>query len=281
MRRRETDSLVWFQFESLASRAPFVTHGAFARLGGVSGPPYASLNAGSQTSDDPACIGENHRRIAATLAGAPLLVGCLPDQHHDVREVLAEDVISAAQAARLLPGRCDALITRVRGAALYWAVADCAVVLLVDTEHEAIGLAHAGWRGTSEGTVLQTLAAMRRAYNTRAERCLAAIAPTIGPCCYEVDDPVRQAFRANPSNPLAGEIARFSTLRVPDGAGGERESLRLDLAASNQALLVACGVPADQIEVADLCTGCHTDLFFSHRVEGGPTGRFAVALGLL
>jgi YfiH family protein len=272
---------VWFQFASLARHAPFTTHGVFSRLGGVSAAPYASLNAGPQTADDPARIAENHARIAAALPGGPLLVGCLPDQGSAVREILAEDIAGARPPACLLPGRGDAFITRVRGIALYWAVADCSVILLVDPAHQAIGLAHAGWRGTSEGVVLQTLAAMSRTYDTSPEECFAAIGPTIGPCCYEVDEPVRQAFRANPSNPLAEEIARFSTVRVPDDARGERESLRLDIAASNHALLVACGVPASQIEVADLCTGSHTNPFFSHRVKGGPTGRFAVALGLL
>lgn len=278
MRRNQTDSVVWLQFESLVRHAPFVTHGVFTRLGGVSAAPYAALNAGPQTADDPRHIAQNHARIAAALPDEPLLVGCLPDQRSEVREVTAEDLAGAAPPAHLLPGRCDALITRQRGIALYWAVADCSVVLLVDSAHEAVGLAHAGWRGTRDGIVRKTLDAMRAAYGTSPHDCLAAIGPTIGPCCYEVDEPVRQAFRANP---FAEAAARFSTLSVADGAGGERESLRLDLAASNRAQLVACGVPESRIEVSNQCTGSQTDLFFSHRVEGGPTGRFAVVLGLM
>jgi YfiH family protein len=281
MRRNQTDGLVWFQFESLLARAPFVTHGVFSRLGGVSAPPYASLNAGPQTADNPERVAANHARMAAVLPGTLILVGCLPEQSSAVQEVTTDDMADAQTPAYLLPGRCDALVTNIRGIALYWAVADCSVILIVDPVHAAIGLAHAGWRGTSAGVVLQTLAAMGRTYGTVPEQCLAAIAPTIGPCCYEVDEPVRHAFYANPPNPLADKIARFSRVRVPDGAGGARDSLRLDLAASNQALLVACGVPPEQIETADLCTGCHTDLFYSHRVEGGPTGRFAATLGLL
>lgn len=278
MRRNQSDSLVWFQFDSLTEGAPFVSHGVFSRLGGVSAGRYASLNAGPQTSDDVPYIRENHARIAAVLPGEPLLVGCLPDQLSDVREVRDEDCAGARPPAYLLPGRCDALITCARGIALYWAVADCAVVLLVDPSHVAIGLAHAGWRGTRDGIVRKTLEAMRERYGTVPEHCLAAISPTIGPCCYEVDDRVRLAFRANP---FVEANARFSTQRLPDAAGGERESLRLDLAASNQAQLIACGVPSARIEASDVCTGSRTELFFSHRVEGGPTGRFAVALGLL
>jgi hypothetical protein len=270
--------VVWFQFESLARRAPFVTHGVFSRPGGVSEAPYASLNAGPQTADDRENIVANHARIVSALPGSPLLVGCLPDQRSEVREVREDDVAGARMPAVALPDRCDALLTSLRGIALYWAVADCSVMLIVDPVHEAVGLVHAGWRGASQGIVRNALAAMHAVYGTAPEQCLAAIAPTIGPCCYEVDEPVRAAFAVDP---FAAASARFSTVRVDDGEGGERKSLRLDLAASNREQLVACGVPTEQIEVADLCTGCHTDLFFSHRVEGGPTGRFAVALGLV
>jgi YfiH family protein len=178
----------------------------------------------------------------------------------------------------VLPGGCDAFITRERGIAVFWAVADCAVVLLVDPVHRAIGLAHAGWRGTKEGIVRNTLDAMTACYETRAADVYAAIGPTIGACCYEVDEPVRRAFK---TNPFADAHVRFSTELVRDADGAPLHSLRLDLSASNHAQLLACGVRDDRIEQSDLCTAMHTDLFFSHRKEGVPTGRFAVALGLV
>ena len=271
MRRKQTGPLVWFQFASLVELAPLVTHGVFSRHGGVSEAPYASLNAGHQTADDPA-------RVAGALPGEPLLVGCVPDQRSDVREVTTGDLEGARGPAYVIPARCDALITEVHGIALFWAVADCSVVLIVDAAHEAIGLVHAGWRGTSLGIVSNTLRAMGERYGTRPEQCVTAIAPTIGPCCYEVDQPVYDAFQ---SLPFAGASARFSTVRVADAAGTERDSLRLDLSASNHAQLAACGVSLERIESAEQCTGSHTDLYFSHRVEGSPSGRFAVALGLL
>jgi YfiH family protein len=278
MRRNQSGPPLWLQFESLLERTPFVTHGVFTRLGGVSEAPYASLNAGPQTTDEPVRVATNHARIAAALPGEPILIGSLPQQQSDVCAVTSESIAEAQPPAHLVSGPCDALITNVRGIALYWAVADCAVVLVVDPTHKAIGLVHAGWRGTRGAIVLNAFEAMHEEFGTEPEQCLVAIAPTIGPCCYEVDQPVYDAFRANP---IVAANARFSTVRVAEGAGGERESLRLDLAESNRAQLVACGVPPDRIESANLCTGCHTDLFYSHRVEGGPTGRFAVALGLL
>jgi copper oxidase (laccase) domain-containing protein len=91
-----------------------------------------------------------------------------------------------------------------------------------------------------------------------------------------VDERVRSAFA---QDPFAERNARFSTIMVSD-AGGSRESLRLDVLGSNRAQLLDLGVPAERIEISELCTGSRTDLFFSSRMEGGSTGRFAVVLGL-
>ncbi len=237
-----------------------------------------SLNAGPATPDDPAALGENYRRISATLPGQPLLVGTRPLQGTTLREVVEADLGERTPPAVILPQGCDAFITRARGIGLFWAVADCAVVLLVDPAHEVIGLTHAGWRGTCGAIVRETLEAMHERYGTRAEEVVAAIGPTIGPCCYEVDERVRQEFDRDP---LARRTARFSTVTVTSAEGHERPSLRLDLAASNRAQLLELGVPEQQIEASDCCPGSHTDVFYSHRMEGGQTGRFAIVLGLL
>ena len=278
MIQRQDGEIVWFQFASLNAQADLVTHGVFGRHGGASVAPFTSLNAGPMTPDDPAALAENYRRIRATLPGHPLLVGTRPLQGTTVREVVAADVREYEPPVAILPGGCDALITRVRGIGLFWAVADCTAIMLVDRAHRAIGLTHAGWCGTSGAILRNTLEAMHTHYGTRPADLLAAIAPTIGPCCYEVDEPVRQAFAGDP---LAERTAHFSTVTVPAEEGGVRASLRLDLAASNYAQLRDLGVPAAQIETSEMCPGSNTDLFFSHRMEGGRTGRFAVVLGLL
>jgi YfiH family protein len=277
MIQRQDGEIVWFQFASLSAQEDLVTHGVFGRHGGASAPPFDSLNAGPMTPDDPGALAENYRRIRATLPGQPLLLGTKPLQGTTLREVVAADVEGHEPPVAILSGGCDAYITQARGIGLFWAVADCAAIMLVDSVHRAIGLTHAGWRGTSGAILRNTLDAMREGYGTQPGDVLAAIAPTIGTCCYEVDEPVRQAFA---SDPLAARTGQFTTTSVPTEDGGERESLRLDLSASNYAQLLELGVPAAQIETSDLCPGSHTDLFFSHRMEGGRTGRFAVVLGL-
>ena len=272
-----TDGIVWFQFASLLDHADMVTHGVFSRLGGVSEEPFSSLNAGPTTQDDPSARLENYRRISTTLPGRPLLVGTKPLQGSDVKEVTAAAIGLYAYPAAILPDGCDAFITRERGIGLFWAVADCSVILLVDVTHGAIGLTHAGWRGTRDAIVAKTISAMGEAYGTRPADLRVAIAPTIGPCCYEVDEALRREFAANP---FADQNAHFSVVTVHDPAGGDRPSLRLDLQASNRSQLLACGVREEHIEGSDYCPGSRTDLFFSHRMEGGRTGRFAVVLGL-
>jgi polyphenol oxidase len=280
MRRRESGGVEWYQFEALAALDASLAHGVFTRRGGVSVPPLDTLNAGRAVGDTPAALAENIRRIRAALPGAPQLVSLRPE--HGARVVEVTDALLAGHegdpVARLdVTG--DAMITRLRGVGLYWAVADCAAVLFADPAHGAIGLAHAGWRGTSQAILASTLAAMARTYGTQPGEVRVAIAPCIGPCCYEVDERVRAAFAAHP---LAHKTGIFSTVTVADEtAGGERESHRVDLVASNHAQLRALGVPDDHIEASDFCTGHRRDLFYSHRMERGRTGRFAVVLALV
>jgi polyphenol oxidase len=277
VRQNTNGDIVWFQFESLLSLGDTITHGVFARHGGVSLPPYSSLNAGPATRDDLHAKMENYSRISAALPGHPLLVGTPPLQGSEILEI-TNDLLGAAQPpALLLPGGCDAFITRAPGIGLFWAVADCAVILLVDSRRRAIGLAHAGWRGARDAIVIKTLRRMEEVYGTDAADLHAAIGPTIGPYCYEVDERLRMEFA---QNAFANAHAQFSVIQVEDEDGATRSSLRLDLAQSNRAQLIAAGVPEDCIEMSGLCTGTRRDLFFSHRMEHGRTGRFAVVLGL-
>jgi purine-nucleoside/S-methyl-5'-thioadenosine phosphorylase / adenosine deaminase len=280
MRRRENGGVEWYQFEALATLDRSLAHGVFTRRGGVSAPPLDTLNAGRAVGDTPDALAENIRRIRAALPGAPQLVSLRPE--HGARVVEVTETLLAGhegEAAARVDATGDAMITRLCGVGLYWAVADCAAVLFADPAHGAIGLAHAGWRGTAAAIMASTLAAMARAYGTRPSEVRVAIGPCVGPCCYEVDERVRAAFAAHP---LAHETGVFSTVTVPDGAhGGARESRRVDLVASNHAQLRALGVPDDHIEASDFCTGHQRDLFYSHRMEGGRTGRFAVVLALV
>jgi YfiH family protein len=277
VRQHTNGNIIWFQFDLFAAFDGLITHGVFARQGGVSAPPYATLNGGLSVGDDPARVAENRTRIVATLNGQPHLVTAHPVHGANVVEVMPEDIAEETAFTRRIYTKADAMITRARGAGLFWAYADCTPILIVDPLHEAIALVHAGWRGTSGAVAVNALDAMRECYGTRPDEVFVGIAPSIGPCCYEVDEPMRAAFVAHP---LAARYAFFSEIIVPTGDGDMRPSLRLDVAACNRAQLLASGVRAERIEQSDLCTGCRRDLFFSHRMENGKTGRFAVVIAL-
>jgi YfiH family protein len=160
-------------------------------------------------------------------------------------------------------GTGDALYTRGRGRPLAVFTADCVALIVVDPERPALGVAHAGWRGTVRGVAGRLVAALVERAAARPDRLRVAIGPSIGPCCYEVDQPVVGPLRAA----FPGSWERW----VRPGAPGR---WWLDLWTANADQLTAAGVPADAIWSPRLCTGCRGDLFFSYRREG-MTGRLA------
>ncbi len=275
----------YLQFRLLAE-IPSLAHAVFTRRGGYSAVPYAGLNLSAVTGDDLATVARN-RELVVNALGLPL-VGAHTVHGGEVVTVERDESGVGAEGSGdvrpewLEPLRtslrhtaADAMIAHQAGFALCWAYADCAPVLLYDPRHNAFALIHAGWRGTAAGVVPNAIAAMSERYGTRPAELLAGVGPAIRACCYECGPEVRGAFAAHP---LAAECARFEERRDV-GAGG-RTRLYLDVAGSNVAQLRASGVTAEHIEDSGYCTGCRTDLFYSHRREPKPSGRFAVAIGL-
>lgn len=211
----------------------------------------------------------------------------------------------------------DALITQEQDVTLVLSFADCVPIVFYDPTQRIIGIAHGGWRGTARGIVMATIAEIHKQFGCRPQDIYAGIGPAIGDCCYEVSEEVRQFFllqypmtdRRDSENPMPppappsvsdskGVIPKMSSnfaetptaehLReaVRESAvfteqrSTDRTSLRLNLQATNRKQLLMAGVPAEQIEVMEICTGCNTDRFFSHRVENGNTGRFVVVISL-
>lgn len=247
-----------FQFDSLNS-FPAVRHGISTRRGGVSRPPWATLNLSHTKGDDPAHVDENHRRFCQTLQVASGSI-VTAYQVHGTR--VAQ--VSAAQRGER-QAQCDALITDAPGVALMLRFADCTPVLLYDPHRQAIGLAHAGWRGTVAQIAAVAVTAMQQAFGSHPADLVAAIGPAIGPCCYAVGhEVITQVY-----DRLAQPDVLISTVQ---------DRPHFDLWAANVQQLHACGVR--NIEVAGLCTACHRDWFFSHRAEQGRCGHFAALLTL-
>lgn len=269
-----TGSCEYLRFERLSQEVP-VVHAVFTRRGGESAPPFASLNLSTAVGDDPATVRRNQGRVAQVM-GLPL-VSARPVHGARVIEIRPDGTTSpAALRERVRHDEADAMMTDAPGFALFWAYADCVPILLFDPRHRAIALVHAGWRGSAGAVTARTVTAMGERYGTRPADLLASIAPSIHKCCYEVSDEVVARFRADP---LAWETVRFEE-RDDDQDGGTGPRRYLDLWETNHRQLLASGLDPAHIELAGICTGCRTDLFFSHRVERGGTGRFGVAIGL-
>ncbi len=155
----------------------------------------------------------------------------------------------------------DCLITVREGVALGVFTADCLPILLHDLERRAVGIIHAGWRGTAKGIARNAVERMSSEFGCDPGRIRAALGPCIGPCCYEVDSPVKRAF----------EEGGFSWPSVSRPRAEGKWSL--DLLRANSLLLEAAGVRRENLEVLNLCTSCRKDLFYSYRNGDRERGR--------
>jgi len=193
-------------------------------------------------------------------------VVCPQQVHGDhVQESASEDLCDDNRPSDNIAA--DGLITRVPQIVLAMSFADCVPVFLYDAETPAVGLVHAGWRGTALQIAAKTLLKMTDAFGTDPARCKAALGPAIGPCCYEVGPEVASAI--SESCDSTGVIRR--------DAGGR---LFADLRACNASQLRAVGIPPENIQLSRWCTACDRALFFSHRAENGRTGRMTAFIAL-
>jgi polyphenol oxidase len=158
--------------------------------------------------------------------------------------------------------RADGVMSDESGKLLTVRVADCVPVLLADPETRAVAAVHAGWRGTSARIAARAVAALVDLFGVRPGALVAAVGPSIGPCCYRVGPEVVEAFRAGGA--AHGDCGRWFT-----GDG----DLRLDLWRANRDQLVAAGLAPGDVHVASLCTACHPHLLHSYRRDGAGAGR--------
>jgi YfiH family protein len=256
---KEAQGLRYLQFESLSR--PEIVHAIFTRQGGVSPAPWLSLNVGGTVGDRQERVAENRRRAFEALDLDP---GSL----YDVWQVHGKRVVCTAspRPAHIPHEKADAILTSTPGITLFMRFADCVPILLFDPIQRAVGLVHAGWKGTVLGTVIEAVKAMQSCYGTDPENILAAIGPSIGPQHYQV----------------GGEVIAQVKKRFADGHRAllipENGRINLDLWSANRILLEKSGV--NQIEEARICTACSLDEWYSHRAESGRTGRFGALIAL-
>jgi YfiH family protein len=243
------------------SRHRSVTHAFLTRIGGVSTGPFASLNFKDNDGDTGSAVEENRARTGRLLRfDAGTLVTVRQVHGNRVLVIDKETEVSSLLHKGERP-EADAILTNKKGLAIGVLTADCVPVILVDPVKEVVGIVHAGWRGTVAEICGKAVTNMRDHFGSHTEDISAAIGPSIGPCCYEVGEEVAANF-------LTGSFQE--KVVVTNRAGGRG---KLDLRKANRLLLLESGVEEGNISVSPLCTSCNTDLFFSYRREGAPTGR--------
>ncbi len=265
--RREKKGIVYFTAESFEETG-LATHAFATKLGGVSEGECESLNFGFSRKDKPERVLENYRRMAEVLG-----VGL--DSYVSTLQVHGDRVWAPARTDggmgvldRGNMEKADALVTDLSGLTLVKHTADCVPVLLLDPVAKAVSAIHAGWRGTALRIVQRAVEFMTRRYGSKPENILAAIGPSIGPCCFEVDEPVYDAM---------ARADLLSAALVRDKKNGHYD---MDLWRANARALEDGGLLAKHITIAGFCTRCHGELFFSHRRDQGKTGSLAAMIAL-
>ncbi len=241
-----------------------VVAGFTTRKGGVSEPPFDSLNLAVSSGDDADCVAQNRSRLLASVGFPENGLAIAGQVHGTSVEVVAE------------PGlvrNCDGLVTRARGLLLGIVAADCAVVLVADARAGCVGAAHAGWRGAvgidaNGDGIIPVLTDQLRALGASLPRCQAFVSPCISQRHFEVGPEVADRFPPE-----------FVTTHVPGGRP------HVDLGGYLVSMLERSGVPTERIERDKRCTYADSDLFFSYRAASHaapntPTGRMMGFIGL-
>ncbi len=227
------------------------------RRGGVSHPPFDSLNLGSGLGDDDENITRNMEMLIhkADLPGTP----------HRAKQVHGTDILVCRGPGIQHQEQADILIG-MNGASVAVRVADCVPVLLAAPTAGIIAAVHAGWRGTTARTVTHAIAAMQR-YGAKPKQIFASIGPCIGPCCFEIDDSA-----ANDLSQCCNDAHRF--IRRANNRA------HANLAGINAQQLRYAGIPKVHIEQITACTCCDEKCFYSWRRDGKRAGRHLAVVAL-
>lgn len=233
-----------------------VRSGFTMRLGGVSHGSISGYNFGFRVGDSSADVLENYRLLAGDMGFDLKKTVCARQTHTDnIRAVSCDDGGKGIFQLESDIVDTDALVTDRRGMALIVFTADCTPVLLYDPQRGAVAAVHAGWRGTVKNIAGKAVQKMCSEFGSRPQDILAAIGPSIGPCCFEIG---------------GDTAALFEDKYLTELSGGK---FRADLWSLNRDLLKNEGVQPENIHISEVCTMCSADKYYSYRTHKEHTGR--------
>lgn len=268
MELNERDGVSYLTFPAMDAY-PQLLHSFSTRLGGVSKGEFESLNLNFRRGDADENVLENYRRICRAVGyDFNSLVASAQDHHTVLRYVTKQECGIGITKPRDMES-VDGLFTDVPGVTLVTSYADCVPLYFFDPVRQVIALAHAGWRGTVQRIGEKMTQTLCKEFGCHAQDLLAAVGPSIGPCCYQVDEVVREQVMQH-TDLLPQEL-------LAEQGGGH---YLLDLWECNRRILVLSGIPDENITVGEVCTKCHPELFYSHRLMGTHRGGMVAMMSL-
>jgi len=246
---------------------PEIAHAFSTRIGGVSKDEFSSMNLGFNRGDPQENVEENYKIFAQALKiPAENMTAGMQDHNINIRQVGKAEAGIAIWKPRDMES-IDGLCTNEPNIPLVVYAADCVPLYYVDRKNKAIGLAHAGWKGTAAGMAKAMVQKMQEAFGSKPEDLIVGIGPSIGKGCFEVDLPVAEVFQVLPN----------SDLFVEDKQTGK---YLVDLWECNKQFLLNSDIPLKNIFVGAVCSMCNSDLVFSHRKTRGHRGSNVAVLCL-
>jgi polyphenol oxidase len=224
------------------------------RHGGISPPPFSTLNLGFSTADEKENIEENRKIFFSQLKIDKTQVATSAQVHGD--KILIADTAQHAHGY-------DAIITKQKNIFPAVGIADCCPVLIYDAANKAVAAIHAGWRGTVLQIVSGTLKVMQKEFGTEGKNCFAYVGTCISECAFEVGTEVAEKF--------SEEFVSWDE---------KRQKHFVDLKSANKKQLLDFGIPGAQTEVSPACTITNNDRYFSYRLGKGNTGRMLAVIGV-
>ncbi|MFI3237148.1 MAG: peptidoglycan editing factor PgeF [Lachnospiraceae bacterium] len=256
-----------------------INHCFTTRHGGVSEGIYSSMSFKEDGDDTYEHVRENYRIISAAL-GVDVNKMVRSQINHGIAvHVVGEEDFGSGTTEKSRIINYDGLVTNKKGVTLVATFADCVPLYFIDEKHNAIGLAHSGWKGTAHKIALEMIDAMHREYQTERKDLLVAIGPCICADCYEVSDDLYDIFKKD----FLGKIETATKISFEHimSKGKVEGKYQLDLRKANLQTLLSAGLTLEQIEVSDICSCCNPELIFSHRFTKGKRGVSAAMLGIV
>ncbi len=240
-----------------------IIHCFTTREGGYSTGKIQGLNLGFRVGDNPEDVTKNYRRVCDDMGFCFDNMVLSRQEHTDNIRIVTEEDKGKGLTKESDIFSTDGLITNLKNVPLGIFYADCVPVLLYDREKQVIGAVHSGWRGTVMGISAKAVEIFKEKFGSEAKDIVCAIGPCIGPCCFEVQEDVAQHFDSE--YVIKKENGRFN----------------IDLWKANVDILVKAGVPRENIDIAEECTKCKNNIYYSYRAHGKEhTGRMCAFIEL-